>query len=142
MLIRVGVVYKTLRSEGHAPSGHDDAIRAKTTNDFVDKDESFTYQTFGKTFGSSYVPAPDGVRLGISAWVHCQKFCPSRWFRDPSYSPPQIYDFQKFLLCSALPRKTSPNMIGTSQNRPIVVPSAAYEPTPYIATAAAMAISK
>ena len=33
-------------------------------------------------------------------------------------------------------------MIGTSQNRPIVVPSAAYDPTPYIATADAMAISK
>ena len=33
-------------------------------------------------------------------------------------------------------------MIGTSQNKPIVVPSAAIEPTPYMATAVAMAISK
>jgi len=33
-------------------------------------------------------------------------------------------------------------MIGTSQNRPIVVPSAAYEPTPHMATAEAIAISK
>jgi len=33
-------------------------------------------------------------------------------------------------------------MIGTSQKRPMVVPRAASEPTPYMATAVAMAISK
>lgn len=49
---------------------------------------------------------------------------------------------QKFFRLRNFANSTSPSMIGTSQNKPMVVPSAANEPTPYIETAAAMAISK
>ena len=49
---------------------------------------------------------------------------------------------QKLRRFKNLASSTKPSMIGTSQNRPMVVPNAASDPTPYMDTAAAMAISK
>ena len=50
--------------------------------------------------------------------------------------------FQYPRLSKNFANSTRPNMMGTSQNNPIVVPNAANDPTPYMATAAAIAISK
>lgn len=67
----LGSVYKTLRSKGRAPSGHD---TAKTTSGFTDKDELFIHKKLLQNFLQRLPPAPDRVRTGVSARVHCQKF--------------------------------------------------------------------
>ena len=50
--------------------------------------------------------------------------------------------FQKPLCPNFFPIYTRLSITGTSQNNPIVVPNAAWEPNPYILMAVAIAISK
>ena len=50
--------------------------------------------------------------------------------------------FQNPRFSKNLPKYTMDSITGTSQKSPIVVPRAATEPTPYIAIAVAIAISK
>jgi|SRR5665648_215852 len=67
------------------------------------------------------------------------KFSP---IQSKPISTASVEVFQKWRLFRNLPRYTRPSITGTSQKRPIVVPSAAREPTPYMETAAAIAILK